>query len=55
MQRVPKVWTVILTATVTMYIPSCFAVSARLSIDMILPAMRHIMPRGEYLQRTEII
>ena len=54
MQRVPNVWTVALRVTVNTYNPSCLAVSARLSMDMILPAMRHRMPTGEYLQRTEL-
>lgn len=36
--------------TVTMYNPNILAVSARLTIDIILPAMRHIIPKGAYLK-----
>ena len=35
--------------TVTIYKPNIFAVSTRFTIDIILPAMRHIIPKGEYL------
>lgn len=35
--------------TVTMYKPNIWAVAVKLLIDIILPAIKHIIPNGEYL------
>lgn len=41
--------------TVSMYMPSCWAVEARLAIPMILPAIRHMIPNGEYLRSEQAL
>lgn len=43
-------WIIKPITTVTMYRPNIWAVAAKLVIDMIFPAIKHIMPNGEYLQ-----
>ena len=54
MKIVPRVWMSSPRITVSMYNPSCSAVSARFGMLMILPAIRHMIPNGEYLAKTEL-
>ena len=49
--NVMQAWMSSPVMTVTMYMPSCSAVVAKFSRLRILPAIRHIIPKGEYLQR----
>lgn len=47
--RVINAWNNKPNMTVTMYRPNIWAVAVKLLIDIILPAIRHIIPNGEYL------
>lgn len=47
--RVINAWNNKPNMTVTMYKPNIWAVAVKLLIDIILPAIRHIIPNGEYL------
>ena len=49
-ESVMQAWMSSPVITVTMYMPSCSAVLARFSRLRILPAIRHMIPKGEYLQ-----
>ena len=51
---VPQAWMMRPRMTVNMYRPSCEAVWDRLSILRICPAIRNMMPMGEYLQNGEV-
>lgn len=53
--RVMIAWIIRPTMTVIMYKPSCCAVEARLAIPMILPAIRHMIPNGEYLKQYFVV
>ena len=48
--KLKKKWMTNPRMTVSMYMPSCSAVLDKLGMLMILPATRHMIPKGEYLK-----